>query len=67
MNLIKRSFTLGGHQTSIALEPEFWDALLKIANNNAQTLSNLIMLIDGLRGERPLASSIRVYCLKNLI
>lgn len=63
MSLIKRSFTLDGHQTSIALEPEFWEALNKIAQSRALSLPRLITEIDETRGDRPLASSLRVYCL----
>ena len=29
--LIKRSFSLAGHRTSVALEQEFWTALMHIA------------------------------------
>jgi predicted DNA-binding ribbon-helix-helix protein len=29
--LIKRSFSIAGHRTSVALEPEFWDALERCA------------------------------------
>ena len=29
--LVKRSFTLAGHRTSVALEPEFWEALVAVA------------------------------------
>ena len=62
-NLIKRSFTLAGHQTSIALEPEFWAALEKIAKAREISMPSLIGEIDSGRGNRPLASSLRVFCL----
>ena len=29
--LIKRSFSLAGHRTSVALEEEFWSALIQVA------------------------------------
>lgn len=63
MNLIKKSFTLEGHKTSIALEPEFWAALAKLAEMADSSLPKLISSIDENRGERPLASAIRVHCL----
>ena len=34
--LIKRSFSLAGHRTSVALEPEFWQALLQMAQARGQ-------------------------------
>lgn len=64
MNLIKKSFSLEGHQTSVALEPEFWEALKSHAKENQMSLSALISKVDIERGERPLASSLRVFCLR---
>jgi predicted DNA-binding ribbon-helix-helix protein len=64
-NLQKKSFTLEGHQTSIALEPEFWATLMAIASENQQSLASLISQIDITRNNRPLASALRVYCLVN--
>jgi len=62
--LIKRSFTLAGHRTSIALEPEFWDALVQLAQRRGQSLSALIAEIDASRGpESQLASALRVMAL----
>lgn len=62
-NLVKRSFTLEGHQTSIALEAEFWDALANEAQAMEITLPKLISKIDESRDDRPLASALRVFCL----
>ena len=62
--LIKRSFTLAGHRTSIALEAEFWDALLRLAQRRGQSLSALIAEADSARGpESQLASMLRVMSL----
>jgi predicted DNA-binding ribbon-helix-helix protein len=62
--LIKRSFTLAGHRTSVALETEFWDALLRLAESRGQTLSALIAAADATRGpESQLASVLRVLAL----
>ncbi len=62
--LIKRSFTLAGHRTSVALEPEFWSALSAMALGRRQSLSTLIAEVDGAREpQRPLASSLRVLAL----
>ena len=62
--LIKRSFTLAGHRTSIALEAEFWDALLRLAQRRGQSLSALIAEADSARGpESQLAAMLRVMSL----
>lgn len=63
--LVKRSFSLAGHRTSVALEEEFWSALGRIAAARGQTISALVMDVDGRRtGLRPLASELRLCALK---
>lgn len=64
--LKKRSVLLSGHATSIALEPEFWAVLDRMAANRGSSLAALIVNIDRGRGERPLASACRVAALKHL-
>jgi predicted DNA-binding ribbon-helix-helix protein len=61
--LTKRSITLAGHATSLALEPEFWAVLDAMAAGKAWSLAQLIRWIDESRGERPLASACRVAAL----
>ncbi len=61
--LIKRSLILAGHSTSVALEPEFWAALEAMASARAITLSTLLASLDEARGDRPLASALRVAAL----
>ncbi|MBN8897865.1 MAG: ribbon-helix-helix domain-containing protein [Rhodospirillales bacterium] len=62
--LIKRSFSLAGHRTSVALEEEFWTALLRIASARSQSLSALVAAVDADRTPgRPLASALRVAAL----
>ena len=61
--LKKRSFSIAGHRTSVALEPEFWAALDAQAHDERTPLVVLVGRIDGSRGERPLASALRVYTL----
>ena len=63
MNLQKRSISLSGHQTSVALEPEFWTVLQAMAAARGMTLAGLLRSIDETRGERPLASAARVAAL----
>lgn len=62
--LHKRSISLSGHQTSLALEPEFWAALEAAAGRQEVSLARLLLRIDQGRGERPLASACRVYALE---
>ena len=68
MSLLKKSFTIGNHRTSISLEPEFWDALKMIAKEQNVSLSKLVLKIDN---EKPkdynnLASYIRIWVLKKI-
>ncbi|MFN3856275.1 MAG: ribbon-helix-helix domain-containing protein [Caulobacter sp.] len=62
--MVKRSVSLSGHQTSLALEPEFWAALEAAAAAEGLTVARLIGRIDAGRGERALASACRVYALE---
>jgi len=61
--LRKRSVSLAGHATSLALEPEFWEALKALAATRGLSLAGLIGAIDADRGDRPLASACRVAAL----
>ena len=65
MGPIKRSVTIAGHETSISLEPIFWDALLSEAAAAALPLNALIARIDAERiaeaNPPNLASAIRVW------
>ena len=64
MALRKRSISLSGHATSMALEPEFWAALEGMAATKGLTLAALLVEIDAARGASPLASAARVAALK---
>ena len=46
---VKRSVTIAGHQTSISLEPLFWQALETAAVTRALPLNALIAEIDAIR------------------
>lgn len=61
--LAKKSFTLSGHRTSVALEPEFWAVLQGRARDRGMALAALVGEIDTARGLRPLASALRVAAL----
>ena len=62
---VKRSITIAGHATSISLEPVFWAALEKAAQDEALPLSALVGRVDALRIEQDdppnLASALRVW------
>ena len=68
---IKRSVTIAGHETSISLEPVFWDALKDAAENRVLPVNALIAQIDARRIESPnppnLASAIRVWLMESAI
>ncbi len=61
--LKKRSFTLSGHRTSVALETEFWAVLEAEAMRGGQSLAAFVARTDAKRAERPLASALRLVAL----
>ncbi|HEX2761279.1 MAG TPA: ribbon-helix-helix domain-containing protein [Rhizomicrobium sp.] len=61
--LKKRSFTLSGHRTSVALESEFWAVIDEAARKQRISLAALVAKIDASRAERPLASALRLFAL----
>jgi predicted DNA-binding ribbon-helix-helix protein len=63
MPLEKRSLTLEGHRTSLALEPEFWLRLSALAAARATTVPRLVAEIDRGRRARGLASAVRLAVL----
>lgn len=62
---VKRSVTIAGHQTSISLEPLFWDALREEATRRQLPINALIAQIDLARiaaNDPPnLASAVRLW------
>ena len=56
--MIKRTITLSGHQTSVALEQPFWDGVDEIARQRAISWSQLVAEIDA-----NLASALRLTVL----
>ena len=62
-HLRKRSFSIAGHRTSVALEPEFWTILEREARRMGRTLSALVAQVDASRESRPLASALRLAAL----
>lgn len=61
--LKKRSVSLSGHATSVALEPEFWAVLDAVAAELDLTHAGLMKRIDERRGRTPLASACRLLAL----
>ena len=58
--LRKRSVVLSGHATSVALEPEFWAVLDRVAEERGLSHAGLLAWVDETRGRRPLASACRL-------
>jgi len=61
--LEKRSVSIAGHRTSVALEPEFWAILKREAEAANLSFAAFLARIDRDRGERPLASALRLHAL----
>lgn len=67
---VKRSITIDRHQTSISLEPVFWDMLKDAAVRRGQPINALVSYIDAerIKSETPpgLASAIRTWLIADL-
>jgi len=61
--LKKRSFSLSGHRTSVALEAEFWTIIEAEAQKSQMSLAAFVAAIDAVRGKHPLASALRLRAL----
>jgi predicted DNA-binding ribbon-helix-helix protein len=59
----KRSLTIAGHRTSIAIEPEFWTGLEAIAADAGKSIAALIGEIDEQRQVSNLSSAVRLAVL----
>jgi len=63
----KRSITIKGHRTSIALEQEFWAVLDDVAEKRRISLPELVAEIDKSRLKQTpapgLASALRIFAL----
>ncbi|MGY6627355.1 MAG: ribbon-helix-helix domain-containing protein [Oceanicaulis sp.] len=69
--LRKRSITLAGHATSLALEEDFWRELDRAAEAEGVALARLIARIDAARAQddpdAPLSSACRVWVLRRVM
>jgi predicted DNA-binding ribbon-helix-helix protein len=61
--LEKRSVSIAGHRTSVALEPEFWAILRQEAEAANMSFAAFVEKIDRERGKRSLASALRLHAL----
>ena len=60
-SLVIRNIVVGGHRTSVRLEPVMWDALQDITRRQRVTLHDLVTVIDSGRTASTLTAAIRVY------
>jgi len=63
---VKRSISIAGHATSVALEPLFWEGFDAIVQRRGLTTAALIAEIDAGR-TGGLASAIRIYVLRDVM
>ncbi|MEJ6593672.1 ribbon-helix-helix domain-containing protein [Parasphingorhabdus sp.] len=68
---VKRSITIAGHQTSISLEPLFWDMLKAASDRRGLPVNALVARIDVERiaaAQPPgLATAIRLWLTNDLL
>jgi predicted DNA-binding ribbon-helix-helix protein len=60
-SLVIRNVVVGGHRTSVRLEPVMWEALRDIAGRRNLTVHDLVTEIDRSRTASSLTAAIRVY------
>lgn len=67
---VKRSVKIAGHQTSISLEPIFWEMLRRAATDEGVSLNALVMRLDAerLASATPpgLAGAVRIWLVHRL-
>ena len=64
-DLLRRSFRIAGHQTSLSMERAFWDEFRRIAQVDQRSMTDLIAEIDTLR-TAGLSRAVRIYILNRL-
>ena len=63
--LLRRSFRIAGHQTSLSMERAFWDEFRRQAQAQGRSMTDLISEIDAQRTVG-LSRAVRLYILKRL-
>jgi len=68
--MIKRSLSIHGHRTSLALEAEFWDVIDAAVEQSGKSFARFIRDLDDVRTSdginQNLASYLRVWVLKRV-
>ena len=68
--MIKRSLSIHGHRTSLALEAEFWDVIDAAVEQSGKSFARFIRDLDDTRTEsgvnQNLASYLRVWVLNRV-
>lgn len=65
--MLKKSIVIAGrHETSISIEEEFFDELVKIAKEKNLSINQIVTVIDNEREEENLSSAVRLYVLRYL-
>ena len=68
--MIKRSLSIHGDRTSLALEAEFWDVIDAAVEQSGKSFARFIRDLDGVRTEnrtqQNLASYLRVWVLNEV-
>lgn len=64
VGLEKRSLSIAGHRTSLALEPEFWAGVEAMAAERSLSLAALVREIDESRASPNLSSALRLAILR---
>ena len=65
-NSNKRTVKIDGHITSVFLETEFWEEILKLSKKENTTPDKIISTIDKMKNTSNLSSAIRLYVLNHL-
>ena len=65
-NSNKRTVKIDGHITSVFLETEFWEEILKLSKKENTTSDKIISKIDKTKNTSNLSSAIRLYVLNHL-
>ena len=65
-NSNKRTVKIDGHITSVFLENEFWEEIIKLSKSENTTPDKIISKIDKKKNTSNLSSAIRLYVLNHL-
>ena len=61
--IVHRSVVVGGRNTTVTLEDDFWDCVKEISTLRGVTRAELVAEIDRNRQQKNLSSAIRLYVL----